>query len=146
MIMHLLFQIQPIKLLTKNTCLKHGGSCCPSPQQQLVQRSRAGDYVTGLSALSLCYSCNTLQTSGKLKFSVLRDTLRQQFPCNKNASKQNIWNLRRKLKSILPSMVNIKSFKDFQSLCNTSNIAPGLDNTPLSKDDVAILAKEIWEK
>ena len=132
--------------ITKNTCLKHGGSCCPSPQQQLIQRSRAGDYVTGLSTLSLCYLCNTLQTSGKVKFSVLRDTLRQQFPCNKNASNQNIWSLRRKLKSILPSRVNIKSFKDFQSLCNASNIAPGLDNTPLSKDDVAIIAKEIWEE
>ena len=117
--------------ISKNTVLKHGGTCSPSAQQQMVQRSRAGNYSTGLSTLSLYYLCNTMQATGKLTLSVIRNSLRQQFPCNKNVTKSHIWNMRRKVMSILPKMVNNQSFNEFQSLCNSSNIAPRLDNTSL---------------
>lgn len=132
--------------ISENTCVEHGGSCSPSMQQQIVQRSCGGDYITGLSALSFFQLCNTMQTTGKLKFSVIKDALQQQFPYNKNVTKHHIWNMILKVKSMLPSMANIQSFNDFQSLCNTSNIAPGLDNTPLSDDDVAVISREIWEE
>lgn len=132
--------------ITKNSCLEHGGSCAPSTQQQIVQRSRAGDYIKGISALSFFQLCNTLQTTGKLKFSVIKDALQQQFPSNKNVTKNHVWNMRIKVKSMLPSMHTTQSFNDFQALCNTSNVKPGLDNTPLSDDDVAVIAKEVWEE
>ena len=32
-------------IISSPTCLEHGGTCTPSTQQQLVQRSRSGDYI-----------------------------------------------------------------------------------------------------
>ena len=54
--------------------------------------------------------------------------------------------MRRKVISMLPSMASVHSFKEFQSLCGTSNIEPGLDNTPISDGNVTIFAKEIREQ
>lgn len=53
-----------------------------------------------------------------------------------------VFNTRYKVKQILQKLSNIDSFNEFQSLCNASNLELGLDNTPMSDDDIAIIAKE----
>ena len=37
-------------------------------------------------------------------------------------------------------------FKDFQHLCNTSNLVAGLEDIPLSDDNAAQVGKEVWEE
>ena len=54
--------------------------------------------------------------------------------------------MRRKVEVILPSIANVKSFKEFQESCITSNPEIGLDNTTISKDNIAAVAKEAWEE
>ena len=54
--------------------------------------------------------------------------------------------MRREVKSMLPAMRSTQSHNEFQSLCSASNIEPGIDNEPLSDDDVASVAKEFWEE
>ena len=54
--------------------------------------------------------------------------------------------MRHKVKSILPVMRSIQSHNEFQSICNTSNIEPSLDNEPFYDDDVTVIDKELWEE
>ena len=129
----------------KSSCLSHGGTCVPCTQQQMVQRSRSGDYTFEMSVISFYQSCNAMLCSGKLKSYEIKHCLQQQFPLKKNVNKHHVWNMRRKVNSMLPSVSNIKSFREFEESCNTSNLELGLDNTPLSDDDVAEVAKEVWE-
>ena len=61
--------------VTKNTSLKHGSSCSQSTQQKIVHRSRGGDCITELRMLSSFQLHNTIQTAGKLKLSMTKDSL-----------------------------------------------------------------------
>ena len=99
-----------------------------------------------MSSFSYYQLCNTMQNTGSLKSSYIKEVLKQQFPSNKNVTFAHVFNTRRKVKSMLPKLSNIESFTEFQSLCNISNLELGLDNTPISDDDIAIIAKEKWSE
>ena len=49
------------------------------------------------------------------------------------------------MESILPSIENIESFREFQESFNTSNKELGLENGTISDDNVLALAQEVWE-
>ena len=43
-------------------------------------------------------------------------------------------------------MDNVKSYNDFKSLCNTSNLDLGLDNNPLTDDNIAEMSRDLWQE
>ena len=51
-----------------------------------------------------------------------------------------------KVKSMLPPISNIQSFREFEQLCNSSNLELDLDNTPIPDDNIVEVAKEVWEE
>ena len=115
-------------------------------QQQITQRSRVGDFITGLGTSSSCQLCGTIQAIEKLKFSAAKDSLNQKFPYSENVIKSRMLNIRYEFMQMLPSIASTQSLKDFQSMCNELSIDPGLADTPLSDDYDAVSAKEIWEE
>ena len=54
--------------------------------------------------------------------------------------------MKRKVKAILPSISNIQCFKEFEDSLNTSHLELGLDNTPISDENAAEVANEMWEE
>ena len=132
--------------ISKSSVLAHGGTCNPSPQQQMIQRSRSGDYVKKMSDYSFYTLCNMMQCHGSLKSCIIKATLKEQFPANKNVTKHHVFNVKRRIQSILPLMKNVKSYNDFKSLCNTSNLDLGLDNNPLTDDDISEMARDLWQE
>ena len=83
---------------------------------------------------------------GFLKSGAIKSALRSQLPANKNISKHHVWNVRLKVKRLIPQLKNIESFQQFQSQCNTMNLHVGLDNTKFTDDDIALVGKEIWSE
>ena len=47
---------------------------------------------------------------------------------------------------MLPFMNNMKSYNDFKSLCNTSNLDLGLDNNPLTDVNIAEMSRDLWQE
>ena len=54
--------------------------------------------------------------------------------------------MKRKVVDLIPIIANFESYNDFKALHNTSNLDIGLDNIPLSDDDIATVEKELWKE
>ena len=57
-----------------------------------------------------------------------------------------VFNMKRKLIDLIPIMKSFESYNGFEALCDTSNLDIGLDKTPLSDNNIATIAKELWQE
>ena len=74
---------------------EHGGQCRPSPQQQIMVRSRSGLYIKNVSENAIFILCNMLKhNNGRLKSVTIKNILQPIWPINKNISKHDIFNTR----------------------------------------------------
>lgn len=133
-------------IISSKSCFEHGGMCSPCSQQQIMQRSRSGQYIKHMSTTALYQLCNMFHRQQNIKSSTIKAILKEQFPSNKNVTSHHVFNMKKKLRDILPLMQDVESFKDFQHLCNTSNLVAGLEDIPLSDDNAAQVGKEVWEE
>lgn len=125
--------------------LSHGGSCNPSSQQQLVARARSGKYVKSINDLALYQLCTMSKNGeGRLKTSSIKSIIKPFWPTNKNISKGDIYNLRRKIARIMPHMDNLDNFETFQNFAKVNELHSGLDDVPLNENDNTEIAKELW--
>ena len=67
-----------------------------------------------------------------------------QFPNNKNVTEYDVYKMKIKLKTINPYMNNIETFQEFQNLFSSSNLELGIDNIPITKDNIVEMSKETW--
>ena len=124
--------------------LTHTGQCSPSKLQQVMQRSRSGAYVKNMSDVSLFTICSMLKGGGKVTSSFLKQVLKSQFPSNKNVDTRHVYWMKNKIKSILPKMDGCENFNDFVNMFNTSKLPIGIDDTPLSDDNIVQMGKDLW--
>ena len=127
--------------ISKSSVLAHLGACSPSPQQQMIQRSRSGDSTKKMSEYSFYSLRNMMQCHRSLKSLFDKATLKEQFPLNENVTNHHVLNVKRRIQVVLPMMRNVKSRNDFKSLCSTSYLDLVLDNNPLTDDNAAKLVE-----
>ena len=46
----------------------------------------------------------------------------------------------------MPMLDRVSNFQDFQRVLKTTKLDRGLDDTPLTDDNIAELGKEIWDE
>ena len=126
------------------TNCNHCVECKPSTQQQLLSRSRSRKYVQGISENALFTLCNMLKHNRRLKAASIKSVLTPIWPTNKNISKYDVFNIKRKIKLILPKLQKYDSFELFQKNINTSTLFDGIDDCNMSDDDAINMATEIW--
>ena len=80
-----------VPIIISKTLFNHTGSCDPSRLQQVLQRSRSGAYLRGISDTAFYTLCSLYKDNGNVSSSVIRQILKSQFPANKNVSKTHIW-------------------------------------------------------
>ena len=78
-----------VNIIIPKAILEHTGEYNPSTLQQVMQRSRSGAYVRGISDTSLYTLCTMLKDEGKLSSSFIKQILRSQFPANKMDETEN---------------------------------------------------------
>ncbi|GFH55396.1 hypothetical protein CTEN210_11872 [Chaetoceros tenuissimus] len=134
-----------VPIIISKVILSHGGSCNPSPQQQLVARARSGKYVKSINDLALYQLCTMSKNGeGRLKTSSIKSIITPFWPSNKNISKGDIYNLRRKIKRIIPHMDHLDNFEAFQQYAKVNKLHSGLDDVPLNEHESTEIAKELW--
>lgn len=77
---------------------EHTGSCNPSTQQQIVQRSRSGDYIKKISDQSLFTLVTMYERTGSLPSPLVREILAAQFPRNKNVSRNHVYYMKKRFR------------------------------------------------
>ena len=124
--------------------LSHTGQCSPSSMQQVLQRSWSGAYVKNMSDVSLFTLCSMLKGGGKVTSSFIKQILKSQFPANKNVTTRHVYWMKNRIKKILPRMHEFNNYQDFAKMFNTSKLPIGIDNTPLTDDNIVQMGKELW--
>ena len=76
----------------------HTGSCNPSTQQQIVQRTRSGDYIKKFSDQSLFTLVTMYKRTGSLPIPLVREILAAQFPRNKNVSRNHVYYMKKRFR------------------------------------------------
>ena len=122
----------------------HTGTCNPSTQQQILQRKRGGSYISNIGDYSMFILCGMYQKTGYVTNGVVKDVLQLQFPSNKNVTKYDVYNMKKKIRRITPYMNNITDFNDFQTFFSSSKLEIGVDNVPISDDNIVAISKEVW--
>ena len=82
-------------VISKAEC-EHTGSCNPSTQQQIVQRSRSGDYFKKISDQSLFTLVTMYERTGSLPSPLVREILAAQFPRNKNVTYNHVYYMKKR--------------------------------------------------
>ena len=52
--------------------------------------------------------------------------------------------MKNRIKTIIPRMHNCDSFNDFQDMFKTSRLHVGVDDIPLTDDNIVQMGKELW--
>ena len=126
---------------------KHGGQCRQSPQQQIMVRSRSGLYIKNISENALFILCNMLKhNNGRLKSITIKNILQPIWPINKNISKHDIFNVKLRIRRLLPRFEKCDTFESFQKIINTSQLLAGLDSENMSDDEAYDMATSLWKE
>ena len=133
-----------INVIISKANVKHTGECKPSKLQQVMQRSRSGAYVKNISDISLFTLCMMLKDEGKVPSTIVKQILSTQFPANKNVTNRHVYWMKNRVKTLLPRMNECQTFQDFQNIYKTSKLHAGIDDIPLSDDNIAQMGKDLW--
>ena len=131
-------------IITKAVC-NHTGTCDPCSQQQMIVRQRSGQYVAKLSIDTIYTLCSMYTQFGILKSNIVKPYLQTAFPRNKNATKHNIWSLKRKIKEISKEVGTLDDFVTFEAKFKSSNLEVGIEDMSSYDDDVAEIGQEMWK-
>ena len=101
------FSSDGISVTIVTAVCEHRGQCKPSPQQQIMVRSRSGLYIKNVSKTACFPLCNMLKHNRKLKTIMIKNILQPIWPRNKNISKNDIFNVRLRIKHLLPKIENV---------------------------------------
>ena len=134
-----------VPVIIKKANCKHSGLCKPSPQQQLFSRSRSGQYIKAINETALFTLCNFFKHNKRLKSTTIRSVLKPIWPQNKNITKHDIYNMRVRVKRLLPILDRCASFENFQNEINATALLSGLDSKDITDDEIYSLADEIWQ-
>ena len=85
-----------------------------------------------------------LKDEGKLSSSFIKQVLKTQFPVNKNVSNIHVYWMKNRIKSIMPRMHNCDNFNDFKDMFKTTKLHSGVDDIPLTEDNIAQMGKDLW--
>ena len=108
-------------IFSKSQC-EHTGTCNPSPQHQQVQRSHLGDYLEKNSQRSLWTLCTLYKRNGTLTSLFVRNLLQTQFPSNKNVTKIHVYNMKRRVETMVPTLKDSHSYQYFTIIFNYSQL------------------------
>ena len=86
-----------------------------------------------------------LKHNVKLKTITIKNILQPIWPKNKNISKHDIFNLRLRIKRLLPKIENCDAFDSFQKFINASQLMTGLDDEQISDDEAYEMAMSVWK-
>ena len=100
-------------IITTANC-QHTGNCKPSTQQQIIQRSRSGEYIKCISDIALYSMCTIYKQKMSLKSYYVKSILQSQFPTNHNVSKFHVFNMKKRIKTMMPMLDRVSTFQDFQ--------------------------------
>jgi len=135
-----------IPVIISTAKCQHTGSCNPSTQQQIIQRSRSGEYIKCISDVALFTLCTIYKEKMSLKSYYVKSILQSQFPSNHNVTKFHVFNMKRRIKMMMPMLESVSNFQDFQRIFKTTKLERGLDDTPLTDDNIAELGRDIWDE
>ena len=83
---------------------------------------------------------------GVLKCETIKNIISPICPVNKNISKWDAFDLKLKVKRMLPNLEGCKTFEDFQKIVNSSYLLEGLDNVKINDDEANKFATETWKE
>ena len=133
----------PVIISTANC--QHTGDCKPSTQQQIVQRARSGEYIKSISDMALFTLCTMYKEKMSLKSYYVKSILQSQFPTNHNVTKFHVFNMKKRIKMMIPMLERVSNFQDFPRIFKTTKLRR-LDDTPLTDDNIAELGRDIWDE
>jgi len=125
---------------------EHTGTCNPSTQQQIIQRARSGEYIKCISDVALFTLCTIYKEKMSLKSYYVKSILQSQFPSNHNVTKYHVFNMKKRIKMMMPMLENVSTFQDFQRIFKTTKLDRGLDDSPLTDDNIEELGRDIWDE
>ncbi len=56
----------------------------------------------------------------------------------------SMYNMKKRIKMMMPMLERFSSFQDFQQIFKTTKLDRGLDDTPLIDENIAELGRDIW--
>lgn len=124
----------------------HTGTCKPCTQQQIIQRARSGEYIKCISDVALFTLCTIYKEKMAIKSYYIKSILQSQFPSNHNVTKFHVFNMKKRIKMMMPMLENVSNFQDFQRIFKTTKLIKGLDDTPLTDDNIAELGRDTWDE
>ena len=74
---------------------------------------------------------------GILKSNIVKPYLQTAFLKNKNATKHNIWSLKRKIKEISKEVCSLDDFVTFEAKFKSSNLEVVIEDTTSFDDNIA---------
>ena len=134
----------PVIISTSNCT--HTGTCQPSTQQQIIQRARSGEYIKCISDVALFTLCTMYKEKLSLKSYYVKSILQSQFPTNHNVTKFHVFNMKKRIKKMMPMLDRVSNFQDFQRVFKTAKLDRGLDDAPLTDNNIAELGRDIWDE
>ena len=54
--------------------------------------------------------------------------------------------MKKRIKMMMPMLERVSNFQDFQRVFKTTKLDRGLDDTPLTDDNIAELRRDIWDE
>ena len=135
-----------IPIIIKKACCEHSNLCKPSTQQQIMSRSRGGQYLKGVNETALFTLCNILKHNKRLKATTIKSVLKPIWPKNKNITKSDVFNMRVRVKRLLPVLERNPLFENFQDEVNATSMLRGIDNDNISNDEVYNITHDIWKE
>ena len=136
----------PIEIVSK--CCVHSGGCEPGHTNRVVAMQRAGNYVSKMPCHPLFTLCNFYETSGSLTASLIKQVLRPTWPSGKNITRHDVFNVRVRVRRMLPVFRQTNGhYADFKSVANSNDLLLGIDDIPTIDDDEAYhLAQDMWQE
>ena len=133
----------PVTISTSNC--HHTGSCKPSTQKQMIQRARSGEYIKCISDVALFTLCTIYKEKMPLKSYCVKSILQSQNSTNHNVTKFHVFNMKKRIKMMMPMLKRVSNFQDFQRVFKTTKLDRGLYDTPLTDDNIAESGRDIWD-
>ncbi len=130
-------------IISKINC-DHTGQCKPSNNNKSCNGKKKVYKFRTSQIFPFCINCSKHQESGYISNEFFREILQIQYPKNKDITKYDVYNMKRKLQKSNPYMRDIATFCEFQLIFSSSNLEIGIDHIPKSEEDLVEMPKEIW--
>ena len=123
----------------------HGGGCRPSTQNLVMAQERCGQYFKSITSSKMFTLCSMME-NGKLSSSSVKRVIRPIWPKKKKIKAQDVFNIKKKVLKMLPTLRANPDYEQFCAVVNDSMLLDGIDNDGDIDDDQAhLLARDdMW--